>query len=146
MTFQKNNAGKKPGTLNRDRTYLRSRSDELQEEMVKRALGGSMAALKMCADRLWPKLRPQAAPVQLDAVSLKLADKGSAIVDAALSGALSPDTARDLLSSLADVARLKELTELEDRLQALENRKDAAPWIQRSEPKLPVRRKRRELH
>lgn len=150
MTFKKgqsgNPAGRKPGTRNRKIELLRSNDVRLQKKVLRMALKGDQTALRICADRLWPRIRPEAAPVRVDATSSKLSDQGAAVVDATLSGVLGPDTARDLLSALADLARLNELTEIEERLQALEGMKQAPPWEKKPlVEKLPIRGKRRRL-
>ena len=148
MQFKKgqsgNPAGRKPGTKNRKIELLRSNDERLQQKVLEMALDGDQVALRICADRLWSKIRPEAAPVRVSATSEKLSGKGLAIIDATLSGELAPDTARDLLSALADLARLNELTEIEERLQALEGMQQAPPWEKKElAEKLPLRGRRR---
>ncbi len=148
MPFQKgqsgNPAGRKPGTKNRKLELLRSNDKRLQKKVLEMALDGDPVALRICADRLWPKLRPEAAPVRVITASSDLASQGAAIINAALSGKLTPDVLRDLLSALADQARLVEFTEIEGRILALENQAPVTPWEKRSSDKLPIRgRKRR---
>ncbi len=150
MPFQKgqsgNPAGRKPGTKNRKLELLRSNDKRLQKQVLKMALDGDPVALRICADRLWPRIRPQALPVKVKAKSADLASQGAAVVSAALAGELTPDVLGMLLSALADQARLVEFSEIESRLQKLENQEHIAPWVQRSEPKLPLRgRKRRAV-
>ncbi len=148
MPFQKgqsgNPAGRKPGTKNRKLELLRSNDKRLQKKVLEMALDGDPVALRICADRLWPKLRPEAAPVRVTTASSDLASQGAALIDAALTGEVTADVLRDLLSALADQARLVEFTEIESRLIALESQEHIAPWVARSETKLPIRgRKRR---
>ena len=149
MSFQKgqsgNPAGRKPGTKNRKIELLRSNDKRLQKKVLKMALDGDPVALRICADRLWPKIRPEALPVRVTTTSSDLASQGAAIIDAALSGKLTPDVLRDLLSALADQARLIEFTEIEARLQALEGQEPVAPWEQPSKDKLPIRGRKRRL-
>ena len=114
--------------------------------MLDMALDGDVAMLKIVADRLWPRIRPQALPVKVKAKSADLAAQGAAVVNAALAGELTPDVLGMLLSALADQARLVEFTEIESRLQRLENQEHIAPWEQRSEDKLPIRGKQRRLN
>ena len=107
---------------------LLSNKKSLQQKAVDMALAGNETCLRICMDRLYPKLRNVAAPVRVKADASDLASQGAAIVAAALSGQLTPDVLRDLLAALADQARLVEFTEIEQRLIALEGRRDAAPW------------------
>ncbi len=140
-----NPAGRPKGARDKRLTLMLSNEKALQRKLVKMALGGDVAAMRIIADRLWTRLRPEAAPVRVTTAYSGLASKGAAIIDAALAGKLTPDVLRDLLSALADQARLVEFTEIEARLQALENQEPAAPWVQRSEDKLPIRGRRRRV-
>ena len=145
MPFEPGNAGRPKGAKGRKRQMLESRSDELLEKLIDLALLGDATALRLCIDRLLPRLRAEAAPIKVDIASSKIAEIGTSIVAAAMSGKVSPDSARDIVSALADVAKLREHTELEERLRTLEQLREAPPW-ERNEPKremLPLRGKRR---
>lgn len=111
------------------------------------ALKGDPAALKIVADRLWPRLRAQAPPVSIDAKSDDLVATGKRVIDAALSGQITTDLLRDLLGALYLQGQITELTEFERRLRELEERAgDTPPWALPEPPseKLPIRgRKRR---
>ena len=110
------------------------------------ALKGDMRAMQLCVDRLWPRLRPEALPINVKAKSSDLSDQGRAVIDSALRGEITAEVLRDILTALYGQARLVELTELEERLQELERKSNAPPWIQRSEDKLPIRgNKRRSI-
>lgn len=144
---QSGNPGGRPkGAKNQKQGLFKSKEPALQQKLIDMALGGDMAALKIIADRIWPRIRPQALPVKVKAKSADLASQGAAIIDAALAGKLTPDVLRDLLGALADQARLVEFSEIEERLQRLENQEHAAPWAQRSDDKLPIRGKKRRLN
>ena len=144
MAFQPGNPGRPKGAKGKKLELFRSNNEKLQRKVLDMALGGDVAMLKIVADRLWPKLRAEAVPVRVTTASSDLASQGAAIIEAALSGKLTPDVLRDLLSALANQARLIEFTEIEARLQALEGQKPVAPWERRSDDKLPIRgRKRR---
>lgn len=144
--FQKgrsgNPKGRPKGSLDKRLSLMLSNEKALQQKLVKMALKGDSSAMRIIAERLWPKLRPVALPVRVNAPSNDLAGQGQAIITAALSGALTPDVLRDLLSALADQARLIEFSEIENRLQKLERQETAAPWEKTQ--RLP-KRKRRKL-
>jgi len=146
MAFRKGNPGRPVGAKGKKLELFRSYNEKLQRKVLDMALDGDVAMLKIVADRLWPRIRPQALPVKVESKSADLASQGAAVVNAALAGELTPDVLGMLLSALADQARLVEFTEIETRLQRLENQEHAAPWVQRSEDKLPIRgRKRRAV-
>ena len=154
MAFQKgksgNPRGKKPGTKNKTLQLFRSSDEQLQRKVLEMALSGDLAAMKIVADRLWPRLRAEAAHISIDVVSNDVAEQGRAIIDAALSGKITTDVGRDLLASLYAQAKIVEAAEFEARLNKLEEHRDIAPWEIEHRPtrlltdqKLPMRGKRR---
>lgn len=128
MPFKPGNAGRPRGAKGKKRQMLESHSDKILKTLIDLAVEGDPTALRLCVDRLLPRLRAEAAPINVDAASSKIVDIGQSIVDAALSGRISPDSARDILSALSDVAKLKEITEIETRLKALEDLEGKPPW------------------
>ena len=59
MKFQKGNAGRPVGSKNKKLEFLRSHDARLQEKLLEMALAGDIGALKIIADRLWPRLSEQ---------------------------------------------------------------------------------------
>ena len=154
MTFKSgksgNPRGKKPGTKNKRLELLQSKDVQLQKKLVAMALSGDIGALKIIADRLWPRLRAEAAFISIDSRSDDLAEQGRKIIDAALSGEITTDVLRDLLTSLYAQGKIVELAEFEQRLKQLEQHRDVAPWEIEHRPvklitdqKLPMRGKQR---
>ena len=150
MVFQPGNPGRPKGSKNKRLELLRSNDVKLQKKVLDMAMEGDPSALKIIADRLWPRLRAQAETVSIDATSNDLAEKGRQIIDSALSGEITADVLRDLLTSLYAQGRLIELSEFEERVRALEERKDLLPWDKVYRPvkrltdhKFPIRGKRR---
>ena len=140
-----NPAGRKPGTKNKKLELLRSNDTKLQKKVIDMAMRGDTAALKIVADRLWPRLRSQPLPVSINATSGDIAETGRKVIDAALSGEVTTDILRDILGALYLQGQITELTELEQRLRALESRSDAPPWESKETKRelLPIRGKRR---
>ena len=156
MTFKSgqsgNPSGRKPGSKNKKLELLRSSDERLQKKVLDMAMQGDPTALKIVADRLWPRLRAQAATVSIDVASDDIAEQGRQIIDSALSGNITVDVLKDLLTALYAQAKLIELSEFEQRMQALEQRKDMPPWETNHKPvkritdqKLPMRGKLRRL-
>lgn len=120
--------GRPAGSLNK-RTILRKALQDgypdgeagFWRAVVELAKTGDAQALTMIADRLMPKLKPQG-----EIVSLKLpdsataADMARAVMQATGAGKLSTDAARELLAAIADVVKIIEATELEERITRLE--------------------------
>lgn len=85
------------------------------------ASSGDLQAAAMLADRLYPKMKPQGETITLSKpLNGSLADNARTILELVADGELSPDTAKELLSALADVGKIIEVSELEKRLEKLE--------------------------
>ena len=154
MAFQKgksgNPRGKKPGTKNKTLQLFRSSDEQLQRKVLEMALSGDLSAMKIVADRLWPRLRAEAALISIDSKSDDLAEQGRRVIDAALHGKITVDVGRDLLAAFFAQAKIVEAAEFEARLNKLEEHRDIAPWEIEHRPtrlltdqKLPMRGKRR---
>ena len=128
MAFQKGNAGRPVGSKNKRLALLRSSDLELQKKVLEMALAGDLGAMKVIADRIWPRLRAQAEFVKIDIESDDLAEQGRSVIDAALRGEVSADAARDLIAGLFGQAKIIELAEFEQRLKQLEQHRTAPPW------------------
>ena len=148
MKFQKGNAGRPKGSRNKKLEFLRSSDVELQKKLLEMALDGDIGAIKIIADRLWPRLRAEAPPISLDCKSDDLSEQGRTIIDAGLRGEITTDVLRDLLAALFAQAKIMELAEFEERLKVLEEHRSAPPWerelhLVNVQEKLPMRGKQR---
>lgn len=86
---------------------------------------GDLQAAAIIADRLYPKLKPTSEPVVLsEPLDGTPAEVARSIMRMTGNGELTADTARELLASLADVCKIVELTELEQRIEKLEAMRD----------------------
>ncbi len=123
-----NPAGRPKGGTDR-RTELRAlltpHAPGLIQRAVQLALGGDVAALRLCLDRLLAPIKTQDEPVTLDklATGAALGDYGRAILGAITTARISPDQGAALLSALASQARIVEFDELTRRIAALEGLK-----------------------
>lgn len=70
--------------------------------------------------------KPKDMPVNLQGLPGSLSDRGEAILSAMARGEISPGQASELLSALATQTKLIEATELEKRITALEQARQAA--------------------
>ena len=142
MTFTSgksgNPRGKRPGTKNKRLQLFRASDVKLQRKVLDMALSGDLGALKIVADRLWPKLRAEAAVVSIDVASNDLAEQGRRVIDATLRGEISTDVLRDLLTGLYAQGKIVELAEFEARIKTLEQRHELPPW--------GIESSKRELH
>lgn len=107
------------------REKLQQNADKVFELLMAKLDEGDSAALKLCLDRLVPPLKATTAPVQIEFDGESLSDKANGVFGAAINGNVSADTASQLISALAGVAKISEITELEQRITALEEKDES---------------------
>ena len=130
--FQKgqsgNPKGKPKGARNRTtliaQTLLDGQAEALVEKVVQLALDGDLTCLRICLERLVPPKRD--APIDIDLPDIStVADipKLFGSLTAKLrEGGITPSEARVLIDLAEAIRRLFELTELEQRISALEEK------------------------
>jgi hypothetical protein len=110
--------GKTPGAQLRKSIELRA--DDILQAVIESAIGGDMMACKILLDRITPTLKPQAMPISLP-VNGSLAEQGGEIIKATMSGQIPPDIGSQLITALANQAKIVEIDELTRRIEVLEN-------------------------
>ena len=124
-----NPAGRKKGIPDR-RTQARElfaeHKDGLIATAIRLAMGGDATALRLCLDRVVPALKPTGPSVLLPALPRDLAGQGQRVMAHVAAGELSPDEAATIMGSLAALARITEISDLERRVAALEGATGAA--------------------
>lgn len=103
------------------REALQDRAGELVNKAIEVALEGDTTALRMCLDRIIPPMKD----LPITGVELGgygLTQRAEAIYNATSAGELTPSEAGDLMALLTGFSRVKELDEIEKRLEALEER------------------------
>jgi hypothetical protein len=115
-----NPAGRPKGSKHRYGLEILERNARpLLQQIIDRALGGDLKALEICADRLWPKVKPTSKTVELQ-VAGSLGDQGQEVLKAAITGQIGTDEANALMATLTAQAKLLEVSELITRVEALE--------------------------
>lgn len=103
------------------RKRIMKAAPEVVDALISAALGGDVnagRALLVCAV---PPLKPAELPVSLPIdQDAGLADQGRAIVSALAAGQIAPGQAAQILTALAGVGKLIELSEFSERLARLE--------------------------
>lgn len=92
---------------------------DILNKLIDLAKGGDVQAIKLVLERVCPALKPQAVPISLPFVE-SLAGQGNEIIRATMSGQIPPDIGSQLISALANQAKIIELDELTKRIEALE--------------------------
>ena len=130
--FQKgksgNPKGKAPGTPDKRTEYremLRPHAGALLQKAVDMALEGDTAALKLCIDKLVPSIKPTGEPVTAALPTTgTIAERGAALYEAVARGELTTDEGAAMMQVLQGLCRVKELSEMEERLSFLEGKQN----------------------
>lgn len=115
--------GRPPGSSEAGRLRAAISQDipEIIAVMVEKAKGGDAQAARLLLERVLPPVKATEATVEIELPpGATLTEQGEAIVRAVAGGLLAPGQAGALLTGLGNVARLKEVDELTQRLEALE--------------------------
>ncbi|HEX2752344.1 MAG TPA: DUF5681 domain-containing protein [Alphaproteobacteria bacterium] len=119
-----NPAGKPKGTRHKATqammVLLEGETEALTRKAIEKALEGDTAALRICLDRISPAPRSAAQCIDMDLPSGTLTEIARAFVTAAAAGKIPPDIAAQLVSAVASVAKVEEMENVKERLEALE--------------------------
>ncbi|GAB1410298.1 hypothetical protein MASR1M90_14520 [Desulfovibrionales bacterium] len=107
-----------PGKL---RQAIQDRSGDIVQAMINNALNGDTAAQRALLDKIIPNVKSVAPNVSLDLGADKsLVQKAEKILHAVASGEVAPDVGAVLVQAVGGLAKIAEITELEQRLENLE--------------------------
>lgn len=128
MTWAKgvsgNPAGKAPGTeskITKLRNMIAARVPDIIDRLIESAINGDTQAAKLLIERALPAYRTESMPINLAITEkLNLVEIGNKIISAIGNGEMSPDQGTQLLLVLSNQAKLIEVTDLEQRIKALE--------------------------
>jgi len=127
-TFSKGNAGKPRGARHKATqaalALIDGEGEALTRKAIEMALAGDSVALRLCLERLAPPRKD--APVRFDLPAMEGAKSAASAMGAILAsvskGDLTPSEAGALAGIVESYRKTLELTELEARIKALEER------------------------
>lgn len=118
--------GRKPGSRNRTTlaalNLLDGEAERLSRRAVDLALAGDVSALKLCLDKVAPPRRDRPIEIEMGRIE-SVSDACSAIsnlIEAVAAGELAPSEADAVAALIERRAKLAELSDIEQRLSALE--------------------------
>lgn len=130
-TFAPGNSlgGRKPGSRHKVtlamEALLEGEHEKLTRKAVDLALEGDTVALRLCLDRLAPPRRD--APISFPLPQVRSATDavaaGAAVLDAMAAGDITPDEASRVMAVLTAHKSMVTMSELEERILALEDTK-----------------------
>lgn len=139
MTFVKGQSGNPTGRPKGPDRYglalLEKNKRKLLKQLIDKALAGDLKALELCADRLWPKMKSTTRPVEIPLVG-SLGGQGQEVLKATMEGRIGTDEANALMAALTAQAKLLEVSELVERVEALEQLRTGAMEVTYVEKKL----------
>ena len=124
--FTEGNSGRPKGSRNKATIAIESllpgQAEALTQTPVAKALEGDSVALRLCMERIAPAPKDQ--PVSFNLPKMKNAMDASeaarSVLTAVSEGELTPVKATRVMGLIESYRRTSELTEIEQRLQALE--------------------------
>lgn len=127
-TFTKGNSGKPRGARHKATqaalALIDGEGEALTRKAIEMALAGDSVALRLCLERLAPPRKD--APVRFDLPTMEGAESAASAMGAILAsvsiGDLTPSEAGALAGIVEGYRKTLELTELEARIKALEER------------------------
>lgn len=123
-----NPKGRAKGSINIS-TRLRKMIDveSILKKLQKAALTGDVQAARTLLERALPVYRLTAEPVMVPGIhgAATLTDKARVVLEAVANGRIPPDIGAQLVAAIGTVARVAEMDELLDRIEALEKRNES---------------------
>ena len=101
---------------------LDGQAEALSQKAVEIALAGDTVALRLCLERILPARRDRMVEVELPRITsvVEALDAMTSLIECVTNGQLSPSEADGLAKLIERRSRLAELSDIEQRLSALE--------------------------
>ena len=125
--FSSGNNGRPKGSRNKAtiaiESLLRGQAEALTQTVLTKALEGDSVALRLCMERIAPVPKDKSVSFRLPAMNdaIDASKAASSVLTAVSEGELTPIEGTLVMGLIDSYRRTLELTEIEERLQALEN-------------------------
>jgi len=126
--FTAGNTGRPKGSRNKAtlaiESLLKGQAEALTQTAVTKALEGDSIALRLCMERIAPAPKDQPVTFKLTKMhnAMDASEAAGSVLTAVSDGELTPIEATRVMGLIDSYRRTLELTEIEERLQALEHR------------------------
>lgn len=121
-----NKAGRPRGVLDRRTKVTQALMDDapkVARVVIDAALAGDVQAAGLVLSRVAPALRAQTERVEFDFdASASVTEQAEAVLQAIADGKVAPDVGKQILDGISTLYGIKQIAELEARLQALEEK------------------------
>ena len=125
--FTAGNTGRPKGARNKTSIaiegLLQGQAEALTQNVITKALEGYSIALRLCMERIAPARKDQHVSFSLPNIdnALDASEAAGSVLAAVSTGNLTPIEATRVMGLIDSYRRILELTDIENRLQALEN-------------------------
>ena len=125
--FSPGNSGRPKGSRNKAtiaiESLLKGQAEALTQTAVTKALEGDSVALRLCLERIAPAPKDQPVSFSLPKMhnALDASEAAGSVLTAVSEGEMTPIEATRVMGLIDSYRRALELTEIEERLRALEN-------------------------
>ena len=125
--FSAGNSGRPKGSRNKAtiaiENLLQGQAEALTQIAVTKALAGDSVALRLCMERIAPAPKDQPVSFSLPQMinALDASEAAGSVLNAVSNGELTPIEATRVMGLVDSYRRTLELTEIEERLKALES-------------------------
>jgi len=126
--FTAGNSGRPKGSRNKAtiaiESLLQGQAEALTQTAVTKALAGDTVALRLCMERIAPAPKDQPVTFKLTKMhnAMDASEAAGSVLTAVSDGELTPIEATRVMGLIDSYRRTLEMTEIEQRLQALEQR------------------------
>ena len=124
--FATGNTGRPKGSRNKAtiaiESLLQGQAEALTQTAIKKALEGDSMALRLCMERIAPAPKDKSVSFSLPAMNdaMDASKAASSVISAVSEGELTPIEGTRVMGLIDSYRRTLELTEIEERIQALE--------------------------
>ena len=124
--FSDGNAGRPKGSRNKAtiaiESLLQGQAEALTQTAISKALEGDSIALRLCMDRIAPPMKDKAVVFPLPQMhgAMGASDAAGSVLSAVSDGVLTPIEGTRVMGLIDSYRRTLELTDIEQRLHALE--------------------------
>ena len=125
--FSNGNVGRPKGSRNKTtiaiENLLEGQAEALTQTAISKALEGDSIALRLCMDRIAPPMKdkPVVFPLPKMRDALDASEAAGSVLSAVSDGTITPIEGTRVMGLIDSYRRTLELTEIEQRLQVLEN-------------------------
>lgn len=104
----------------RFREAFEHQAPAIVEAIINKALTGDPTAMRICAERLCPPIKPQEDPIRLERFGKTSAEQAERVLQAMAQGRLTPTEAQTVLACIQAKLNILEASELAERLERIE--------------------------